>query len=267
MYYNVTNLYLELTRACTLECKHCLKGDREPKSMSLETIENALKGVGYIELLSLTGGEPLLAINQIKKVIEIIKRNKIYVRNISIITNGTVLNNDIIDTLRELSGIGKLDIGISNDIFHLLALEKHPILMEMRNVNIPILQRELGAGLYDFSDQTRILPIGKAKNLTQEELNEINSKYSKKYCFRRSRYNEPWRIIPTYKNGYIGTNTTIDVNGNVTKHEIPYEEEDALALEGDFNVNNVGLGDAVINFANNYRESLARKGEVTQSHK
>ena len=38
-------LYLEVTRMCTLECEHCLRGDRENKYMSTKTIENILKDV------------------------------------------------------------------------------------------------------------------------------------------------------------------------------------------------------------------------------
>ena len=39
----VENLYLELTRMCTLECEHCLRGDRRNEYMSFETINNVFK--------------------------------------------------------------------------------------------------------------------------------------------------------------------------------------------------------------------------------
>ena len=69
----IETLYLEVTRMCTLECEHCVRGDRENKFMSSETINNALKDVKEIGLLFFEGGEPLLAIDQILETIEIIK--------------------------------------------------------------------------------------------------------------------------------------------------------------------------------------------------
>ena len=68
----VEKLYLELTRMCTIECEHCLRGCRRNEFMSLETINNVLKDIEHIELLLLTGGEPLLALKQIKELLKVV---------------------------------------------------------------------------------------------------------------------------------------------------------------------------------------------------
>ena len=71
------NLYLGVTRICTLECEHCLRGNRRNEYMSLETIDNAFKDVKEIDTLLLTGGEPLLAIKQIREILKQIKKNNV----------------------------------------------------------------------------------------------------------------------------------------------------------------------------------------------
>lgn len=72
MYFE--KLYLELTRECTMQCEHCLRGDREHKYMSIETLENLLKEVNNIETLLLSGGEPLLHIDALEALSKLIDK-------------------------------------------------------------------------------------------------------------------------------------------------------------------------------------------------
>ena len=53
---NFEKLYLEVTRECTMRCEHCLRGENEHKSMSIETLENSLKDIKHIHTLLLSGG-------------------------------------------------------------------------------------------------------------------------------------------------------------------------------------------------------------------
>ena len=99
---DVEKLYLEVTRMCNLECEHCLRGNREDLYMSDETITNALKNIKKIGTLLITGGEPLLALRQIRTIIQMIKDNNIKVDKIILITNSTILNKEILSTLKEL---------------------------------------------------------------------------------------------------------------------------------------------------------------------
>ena len=257
----IGSLYLEIARTCTLNCEHCLRGDRRPIHMSKETIDNVFGGVMGIQRLLLSGGEPLLAINQIKYILEVIKRKGTSISEILIVTNGTVLSDEIIETLMELSRVAKIRISISDDIFHQLELERLG-LMERRNENIRILQElpeeKFGISKYNFGTVTNatIIPQGKAKNLTKERLDEINSKYSTKYCIGSSSNAAwEWHRLPGCQNGYlVGGELAIDVNGNVTGYDLSYDQEDAMAQEGNFNVNDIGLTNAVINFSTWYRE-------------
>ena len=49
----IDKMYLEVTRNCTLECEHCLRGNKEVKDMDLTTLENTLCGVNEINTLYL----------------------------------------------------------------------------------------------------------------------------------------------------------------------------------------------------------------------
>ena len=55
---SIDSLVLEVTRWCDLECKHCLRGKRQRKSMQLPVIEALARNEIYIHGLAITGGEP-----------------------------------------------------------------------------------------------------------------------------------------------------------------------------------------------------------------
>ena len=61
----INELLLEITRNCTLECEHCLKGDCQKFNIDDNTLNNVFKDIKSIKTLVLTGGEPLLAPNAI----------------------------------------------------------------------------------------------------------------------------------------------------------------------------------------------------------
>ncbi len=250
----IENLFLELTRMCTIECEHCLRGDRRDEYMSLETVNNCFKNVSEINVLLLTGGEPLLAINQIKEIIKIIKENNIKVNKINLVTNGTVLNEDILSTLKELSCMTYLDIRMSYDIFHYLEFRRLGLL-EKRNQIAQILNKELHAidfnsykgSIYRRSDL--IYPIGKAANLSKQRLDEINMMGNTNYVFETYP-------VSTYNFDYDNENDTlvgsvsVDVNGDIVSFPSPFDKEDYEGKTIECNVNNYGILNAALNCIN-----------------
>lgn len=250
----VENLYLELTRMCTLECEHCLRGDRRNEYMSFDTINNCLKDITEIDALLLTGGEPLLAIEQIKVIIRIIKENNIKVNRINLGTNGTVLDENILNVLKELSSISYLDLKVSNDMFHYLEFCRLGLLDKREN-NFKVLNEELGAknyADYRYASKIRrevIYPCGKAAHLTEKRLDEINIKGKTNYVIN------PFYVV-TYNIDYnsddniISGAVNVDVNGNVVPFPNSFENEDYYALNFNSNVNNNGLLNSVLNIIN-----------------
>jgi len=75
----IVSIGLEVTRNCTLACEHCLRGDAQAVNMDLEVIEKIFNNVRGIGTLLLTGGEPLIAVQQLEKIIELIKKKNIKV--------------------------------------------------------------------------------------------------------------------------------------------------------------------------------------------
>ena len=64
---NIETLNLEITRRCTLECEHCFRGDSQNSNISEETLKNIFNNVKKIDRLVITGGEPLIAVNELEK--------------------------------------------------------------------------------------------------------------------------------------------------------------------------------------------------------
>lgn len=82
---------IEVTRKCNLKCRHCLRGEAENITITKEMIDNYFDNIDGILTLNFTGGEPLLAIDEIEYTIDKIIKDKIRVASLAVITNGTFL--------------------------------------------------------------------------------------------------------------------------------------------------------------------------------
>ncbi len=98
-YKMVQLLGMIVTNQCNLECAHCLRGDSCNQKMSDEVIEATLKNFDYIATLSLCGGEPLLALDVVEKIINYIIEHQILVDEITYTINGTVYTQKFMDLL------------------------------------------------------------------------------------------------------------------------------------------------------------------------
>ena len=229
---NVRTLLLELTRQCNLECKHCFRGESEAKYMSVELIEDLLKNVARVNTFLVTGGEPLLAKEQLRKITDIINQDKMNIREFIIVTNGTILTDEIIDMLFQISKKTNLEIRISNDKFHMLELERCN-LQKIKQNNIMILKN-----LFKVTEDIQnskiyfVDKIGRAKSLTQNDIDYINSIGDKsvKYAFSNDvilkKYREEYPLPRLCEDNVVEGSLNIDVNGNITPTYYPFSEED-----------------------------------------
>lgn len=88
-----------------MNCIHCSRGDSQNFDMSdevlyksldnLSTIEEYLKGNGACPSLYLYGGEPFLCPEIIHKIVEYIISKNIFLMSFWVITNGTILSDEI----------------------------------------------------------------------------------------------------------------------------------------------------------------------------
>ena len=245
-------LHLELTRNCTIECEHCLRGDRQMAYMDLSILEEIFKHVEYVDGLVLTGGEPLLAIEALEKLAEILKNGRVKVRQIRIATNGTVFGKRIINVLKELNKYAVIKFRVSDNIFHRLEFDRLK-LNEIRNKNLKIMRSldlhwdyKEDYGKEECSDiKLSLVRRGRAANLTQERLAEINSLSPQKYVISDSLVRHPFTTIAFGSvRGYI----CIDVYGNIVNYSQSFDAEDKEASETKLNIMKMPFEDVVMEF-------------------
>jgi MoaA/NifB/PqqE/SkfB family radical SAM enzyme len=98
----ISSLVVEVTRRCNIQCEHCLRGDAQKVDISKETIDNVLKDVTFISGLTITGGEPTLAIPAIKYLVEQIIKRDIELGYFYVVTNGKVASKPLMHILIDL---------------------------------------------------------------------------------------------------------------------------------------------------------------------
>lgn len=95
---------VHVTKECNCDCKYCYETDKTSK-YSWEEIKELLDNiVKYNKEFSIEflGGEPLLAFNYIKQTYEYLENmDDVNVHSYCITTNGTILNDEIINFLKE----------------------------------------------------------------------------------------------------------------------------------------------------------------------
>lgn len=122
MKLNLQTLVLEITRHCNMACKHCMRGDPEPRSFGCDLSEKLCEQLSHVDHLSLTGGEPSLAANEINNFLHYLKANQVTVGDFFVATNGFEYSSNFLDVLDRLYEYclvpGSCALSISTDQFH-----------------------------------------------------------------------------------------------------------------------------------------------------
>ncbi|ADT83906.1 GTP 3',8-cyclase MoaA [Thermococcus barophilus] len=106
----VTNLRISVTEECNLSCFYChregqMKGKRQMTPQEIERIVKVASNLG-IKKVKLTGGEPTIR----SDIVEIVKRIRPYVVDLSMTTNGTVMHR-LAEELRA-AGLDRVNISL-----------------------------------------------------------------------------------------------------------------------------------------------------------
>lgn len=261
---NVNYVYLEITRRCTLECIHCMRGNRQNIDMSEEILDNALRDVTHIHELDLGGGEPLLAPQIIESIINKIRTYGIKVDRISLTTNGTILTPRIVEIIKKLQEIASLNVRLSHDKFHLLELYLKK-LAERVDKNNEIFTEMLGYNPKDKEfamDEGIICCLGRAKKLTQEDLDAINRWLQPTYYHFAPKRPNTLDVVKIYDWNkdviQVCGSVVISATGYLTQMDKEYEFEDEGPIFG-INIKDKSLLDALGLYENEYRNSLGKK--------
>lgn len=246
----VQELHIEMTRNCTLYCEHCLRGEKECINIGKNTIDNIFKDVTSVSNLLLTGGEPLIAVQELEYLIDVLRTREINVGYIQIITNGTIMSARVLRILKELKSLARLNIVVSSDIFHLLELERLG-LKDLRDKNLQILKElfdaiEYGSD-YKKTSEVELSYCGRAETLTKERLAEINKQSNFEFTITDGVRT---MIQPTtyFSGGYVIGYIPVDVNGNIVSYGQSFKEEDIEAEKNGININELGFRGAVRKF-------------------
>lgn len=98
----VYNLVLEITRKCNMKCHHCLRGNAQNLTMSQEVIDAVFSKIDRVSSLTLTGGEPSLAVPVMNKIVEAIKNYRTEVDSFFVVTNGKIASRSMMHALVDL---------------------------------------------------------------------------------------------------------------------------------------------------------------------
>lgn len=121
------NLVIEVGRMCNLQCRHCLRGEREEKTVDVSLVKKFLrKEISGIGNITFTGGEPTLYEKEIIAIIDYIIERKIPCESFYIASNGMIKATKLMQKLvefyayiRESSDDGyESEFELSNDEFH-----------------------------------------------------------------------------------------------------------------------------------------------------
>ena len=140
MELNIDNLIIEVTRKCNMKCQHCLRGSAQRKVISNHYIHKMMALIDNVGTITISGGEPTLAMDKLHYIRECIIYGDIDVQNFYMVTNGkSIPINDLAEWvyLMELACSDNeiSSVGFSFDRFHVQTLNYAQMVKQENNYN------------------------------------------------------------------------------------------------------------------------------------
>ena len=115
---NEFNFQWHITNRCNLRCKHCYQDDFTAKAdlgwpqlkAVADNILGALKSWGKVTDINITGGEPLLN-KELPALLEYLDKSP-QVRELTIITNGTLIDKDLIAGFKKIPKLKNIKVSL-----------------------------------------------------------------------------------------------------------------------------------------------------------
>lgn len=98
---------IHVTKKCNLNCLYCYEKDKTSE-YTWEEIKSLIDNIcNYNKEFSIEflGGEPMLRFDLIKQTIQYLKTKEVFVNDYIITTNGTIINKELIDLMKENDNI------------------------------------------------------------------------------------------------------------------------------------------------------------------
>ena len=221
MKYSLSDLCIEVTRKCNMQCKHCLRGDAQSIDIDTQYIDRLLENIDSISCITFSGGEPSLNVQAIEYTLERCKELDIYVGSFYIVTNGKLpmlpLASACLKWYAYCEDKEYCGLALSKDVFH-----------DAVNKDNEALLRGLSFFCEDkFTDfsQTRIINEGRAQELGGFYKVDVED------CASPLSIDEQ----------YVETMIYLSVNGEIrTACDVAYENEDfTIGNIADDNLENI----------------------------
>lgn len=214
-------IMFEITRKCNLKCAHCLRGEMQPVSMPTEVIDKMLEVSSGIEGIFLTGGEPFLEPSIIEYLVDKIIELDFDTKHLSVITNGTILNDNGIRCAKAFDKFAKWRISkgeeqdwyaliaVSNDDFHGADVDKAVEFYKKHTENVWVVDKG-----YDED----VSPYGRA----------VENNLSDSPCINYTEYAHRLRID---EGNIVRCLLTLTYKGNLTYPELKeWEMVDTVSI-------------------------------------
>jgi hypothetical protein len=164
----IESLAIEVTRRCNMKCPHCLRGDAEKLDLDTDYVRTLFKKIDGIGDLLLTGGEPSLVPNIIKKIVKIAEQENVEIGNFCVVTNAKKVTKQFIFSLIDLyvycSDNEVSNVCWSNDGYH----------DEINEKNIELLRALKFSSPRNLEDREKYLLIsqGRATSPTNRDVRQ-----------------------------------------------------------------------------------------------
>ena len=115
------NLMIEVTRRCNFSCGHCLRGEAQNKDLDIFKFRRYLidEDIKYINHLTITGGEPLMAVKQLKEIAAELRWGNVGLGTVYIATNGSYFTPEAMEAVYEIYRLSEaMSIQVSNSQWH-----------------------------------------------------------------------------------------------------------------------------------------------------
>ena len=103
----VTELGLEITRRCNYKCGHCYLDDAQTLDMNPHALHQVFDYFTEAWRIHLFGGEKMCSPQSIKMLDDALGQSDFKFRHLSLVTNCSFINEEVMDTLESIKRQGK----------------------------------------------------------------------------------------------------------------------------------------------------------------
>lgn len=187
-------------------CGHCFRGEPQDITIDNESIDSLLQQTEIIGSLSFTGGEPTLAVDKMQYFLEQLYERAIPLFSFSIVFNGLLYNEEIVQTFKDYSDFVKMccgvldkDIDVTKRVIINISIDKYHNHRDIAERNLEKYKKELKgyAQVLKYAKGNMVRKEGNARSLACADNDWDFKDAVNKRIEILDRYHKP--LCPQYK--------------------------------------------------------------------